>query len=74
MQVCLTTKTITRKKKSGVLKGELLNSLRGSDTAKEQELNIQNIIDQIEAVDIIKRHEDIIKAIRYEAIQEHMSI
>ena len=56
------------------MKGELLNSLRSSDTVKERELNIQNIIDQIEATDTIKRHEDIIKAIRYEAIQEHLSV
>ena len=55
------------------MKEELLNSSCESDTVEEQEFNIHNIIDQGEAIDIIKYYADIIKArnketIRYEAI------
>ena len=52
----MVTKTITRKKNPKVVKKELLNSLRKNDTVKEREFNIQNIIDQREATDIIKRY------------------
>ena len=38
------------------MKEELLNLLRKNDTVKEQEFNIQNIIDQRGATDIIKRY------------------
>ena len=56
----MVTKTITRKKKQE--KQELLNLLRESDTTKEQEFNIQYIIDQTEAIDISKLYEEIVKA------------
>ena len=48
-----------------------------SDTAEERKFNIQVIIDQREAIGIIKRYEENIKTrnevtIRYEAIQRQM--
>ena len=46
--------------------------LRESDTVKEREFDIQNIIEEREAIDIIKRCEEITKTIRYEAIQVQM--
>ena len=55
-----------------VAKEELLNSFRESDTVKEREFNMQNIIDQREAIDIIKHYEEIVKTIRYEEIQAQM--
>ena len=68
----MVVKTITRKKNPEIVKEELLNSLRESDTVEEREFNMQNIIDQREAIDIIERYEEIIKTIRYKAIQEQM--
>ena len=69
-------KIITRKKNPEIVKEELLNSSRESDTVKDREFNIQNIIqpkhDQRQANDIIKRYEEIIKTIRYEVIQGQM--
>ena len=52
----MASKTITRKKNPEIVKEELLNPLRKNDTVKEREFNIQNIIDQREATDIIKRY------------------
>ena len=40
-----------------------------SDTVKEREFNIQNIIEHREVIDIINSYEQIKKTIRYEAIQ-----
>ena len=70
-------KTITGKKNIEIVKEELRNSLRKSDTAEEQEFNIQNIINQREAIDIMKHYEEIIKTgnkktIRYETKQGQM--
>ena len=47
-------KTFTRKENTEVVKERLINSMSKSDTLKERELNIHNIIDQGEAIDIIK--------------------
>ena len=66
----MVAKIITRKKNPEIVKEELLNSLRESNTVKERKFNIQNIINQREAIDRIKRYEEIIKTIRYEAIQD----
>ena len=44
------------------MKEELLNSLEQSDTVEEREFNMQNLINQGEAIDIIKRYEEIRKA------------
>ena len=52
---------LTRKENLEIVKEELLNVLRKSDTVKEQEFNMQHTIDQREAIDIIKRYKDIIK-------------
>ena len=49
-------KTITRKK-TEIVKEECLCLLKESDTVKELEFNIQNIIDQRVATDIIKQNE-----------------
>ena len=51
--------------------------MRKSDTLEEQEFNIQHIIDQREAIDIMKHYEEIIKTgnkktIRYETKQGQM--
>ena len=59
------------------MKEKSINSLRESDTVQEREFNIHNIIDQGEAIDIIKHYVDIMKTenkktIRYEAIQGQM--
>ena len=54
------------------MKEELLNVLRESDAEKEREFNIQNTIDQREAIDIITRYEEILKTIRYQEIQGQM--
>ena len=40
---------------------KLLNLSKESDTVKELEFDIQNIIDQREAIDIIKHYKEIIK-------------
>ena len=55
-------KTITRKKPEIVNK-ECLSLLRESDTVKQLEFNIQNIINQRVATDIIKRYEENIKTV-----------
>ena len=68
----MVAKPITRKKNPDIVNEELLNLLRESDTVKERKFNIQNIIDQREAIDIIKRYKEIIKTIRYETIQGQM--
>lgn len=44
--------------------------LRESDT--EREFNIQKVIDQRKAIDIIKHYEEIVKTIRFEEIQAQM--
>ena len=46
-------KTTGSKKKPKIMKKKLLNSLTESDTVKEPEYNIQNIINQSEAIDVI---------------------
>ena len=43
------------------MKEELLNLSRKSDTVEEQKSNIQKLIDQSEAIGVIKRYEEIIK-------------
>ena len=73
----MVAKTISRKKNTEIVKEELLNLLKESDIVDKQEFDIQNIIDQRETIDIIKRYEEIIKTgnkktIRYEAMQEQM--
>ena len=68
----MATKTFARKKTLEILKKELLNLLRKSEMVKEREFNIQNIIDQREAIDIIKCYEEIIKTIRYKVIHGQM--
>ena len=68
----MVAKIITRKKIPEIVKEKLLNSLMKSDTVKEREFNLQNIINQREGIDIFKRYERITKKIRYEAIQEQM--
>ena len=55
----MVAETNIKSKSLKTVKEELLNLLRESDTMEEEEFNIQNIIDQREAVDIIKRYEDI---------------
>ena len=64
--------TITRKRTSEAMKEESQNLLWESDTVKEQEFNVKNIINQWETTDIIKRNEENIKAMRYKAIQGQM--
>ena len=44
-----------------IVKKELLNSLKKSDTVEQQEFSIQNKINQTEGIDITKRYEEIIK-------------
>ena len=56
----MVAKIITKKKNPEIVKQELLK------------FNIQNIIDQRQAIDIIKHYEEIIKTIRYEVIQGQM--
>ena len=68
----MVAKVITKKKNPEIMKKELLNSPRESDAVKVRKFNIQNIIDQRQAIDIIKRYEEIIKTIRYEVIQGQM--
>ena len=43
------------------MKEEILYSLKKSDAVEEREFNIHNVIDQGEAIDIIKHYEEIIK-------------
>ena len=50
----MVVKTFTRKKNTEVVKEQLFNSMRESDTVEEREFNIHNIIDQGEAIDIIE--------------------
>ena len=65
----MAAKTFRRKKNPEIVKEELLNSLRESDAVKEQEFNLQNIIDQREATGIIKRYEENVNTITFGAIQ-----
>ena len=58
----MVAKIITRKKNPEIVKEELLNSLEQSDTVEEREFNMQNLINQGEAIDIIKHYEEIRKA------------
>ena len=44
-----------------IVKKELLNSLKKSDTVEQREFSIQNKINQTEGIDITKRYEEIIK-------------
>ena len=53
----MVAKTITRKKNTETVKEELLNSLRESDTIEESDFNIQNMIDQREAIERIKHYD-----------------
>ena len=57
----MVAKTIIKGKNLKIVKEELVNLLRENDTVEEHKFNIQNIIDQREAINIIKRYEDIIK-------------
>ena len=50
-----------KNEKSKTVKEGLLNSLRESDIVEEREFNLHKIIDQREAIDIIKHNEEIIK-------------
>ena len=68
----MVAKIITRKKIPEIVKEKLLNSLMKSDTVKEREFNLQNIINQREGIDIFKRYKRIIKKIRYKAIKGQM--
>ena len=72
LYACIVAKIITSKKNPEIVKEELLNSLRESDPVKERGFNIQNIINQWEAINIIKRCEEIIKTIGYERMQRQM--
>ena len=54
----MVAKTIARKKNPKIRKEELLNLLRQGDTVEQREFNIQNIIAQREAIDIIKSYEE----------------
>ena len=54
-------KTITRKKNTETVKEKILNSLRERDTVEERYFNIQNMINQREAIEAIKHYEEIIK-------------
>ena len=51
----MVAKTITRKNNHKIVKEELLDLLRKNDTVKGRDFNIQNIIDQRDATDRIKR-------------------
>ena len=55
----MVAKTIISKKNPKIVKEELLNSLRESDAAEEQEFYIQSTIDQTEAIYIIRRYEEL---------------
>ena len=61
-----------RKKDSEIVKEELLNLLSKSDTVEEKEFSMQNIIDQREAVNIVKPYKEIMKTIRCQAIRGQM--
>ena len=50
-----------KNEKSKIVKEGLLDSLRESDIVEEREFNLHKIIDQREAIDIIKHNEEIIK-------------
>ena len=54
-------KIITRKKSPEIVEEKLLNLLKEIDTVNEREFDIQNRIDQREAIDIIKHYKEIIK-------------
>ena len=57
----MVAKTIIRKKNLEIVKEEFINLLRESDTVEKQEFNIQNIVDEIEAIDIIMHYEENMK-------------
>lgn len=61
-----------RKKDPEIVKEELLNLLSKSDTVEEKEFSMQNIIDQREAVNIVKPYKEIMKTIRCQAIRGQM--
>ena len=44
--------------------------LSKSDTVEEKEFSMQNIIDQREAINIVKRYKEIMKTIRCQAIRD----
>ena len=54
----MVAKTIPSKKNFEIVKEELLNLLRESDTVKERKFNIQNIINHREDTDITKGCKD----------------
>ena len=54
------------------MKEELLNLLSKSDTVEEKEFSMQNIIDQREAVNIVKPYKEIMETIRCQAIRGQM--
>ena len=51
----MVAKTIIRKKNPEIVKEELLNLLRESDTVEERGFNKHNIIDQGEVIDKINQ-------------------
>ena len=53
----MVAKTIIRKKNLEIVKEEFINLLRENDTVEKQEFNIQNIVGEIEAIDIIMHYE-----------------
>ena len=57
----MVAKTIIRKKNLEIVKEEFINLLRENDTVEKQEFNIQNIVDEIEAIDIIMHYEENMK-------------
>ena len=61
-----------RKKDPEIVKEELLNLLSKSDTVEEKEFSMQNIIDQREAVNIVKPYKEIMKTIRCQGIRGQM--
>ena len=68
----MVAKTIARKKDPEIVKEELLKLLSKSDTVEEKEFSMQNIIDQREAVNIVKPYKEIMKTIRCQAIRGQM--
>ena len=66
----MVAKTIARKKDPEIVKEELLKLLSKSDTVEEREFSMQNIIDQREAINIVKRYKEIMKTIRCQAIRD----
>ena len=56
----MVAKTVARKKSPEIVKEELLNSLRESDTVEEREFSIKNVIRQREATNLFKGYEELI--------------